>query len=209
MNTTRLLLAISFLLLFHSNSNSQSETLKRYEAAIEFSTLNQGDLIFSTTQFGAGARFTFNLNKNFALDSSTYFFPRRLTSDGSLAEFVGGLKAGKRFKSWGIFAKARPGVVSFSRGDHDFIGGGGTLPFQIQEKRRSTFATDFGGVLEIYPAKRIVTRFDAGDTVIHFRRRTESAIGFDSGGNSFLIPFIRPARTTQNFQFSASVGFRF
>jgi hypothetical protein len=209
MSRTRLLVAIACLLLCHSTSNSQSQTLERYEAAVEFSMFNRSDLVSPQTEFGGGARFTFNLNENFALDSSAYFFPRRRTSDGSLAEFVSGLKAGKRFKSWGIFAKARPGVVSFSRGDLKFVGGGGPLPLVIQEQRLSTFATDLGGVLELYPSKRIVTRFDAGDTIVHFRPTATNAISFDSANNGFLIPFTRPARTTHNFQFSASVGVRF
>ena len=29
------------------------------------------------------------------------------------------------------------------------------------------FAVDLGGVLEVYPSNRIVTRFEAGDTLIH------------------------------------------
>ena len=76
--------------------------------------------------------------------------------------------------------------------------------------RLSTFATDVGGVLEFYPSRRLVTRFDAGDTIIHFNRRTADVIAFDPVTSTFtLAPSFVPARTTHNFQFMASVGFRF
>ncbi|HEX5965010.1 MAG TPA: hypothetical protein VFY51_03735, partial [Pyrinomonadaceae bacterium] len=71
-------------------------------------------------------------------------------------------------------------------------------------------ATDLGGVLEFYPSPRIVTRFDVGDTIIHFRRRTINGVAFDPVTQQFtLFPFTRPARTSHNFQFIASVGWRF
>jgi hypothetical protein len=60
---------------------------------------------------------------------------------------------------------------------------------------------DIGGVLEFYPSSRIVTRFDAGDTMIRF--------------GSVALPFgftelnVTPPETIHNFQFSAGVGFRF
>ena len=98
-----------------------------------------------------------------------------------MTEAVAGLKAGKRFQTWGIFAKARPGLVSFSEGELNFVqtGRGGPFPFIFQLNRVTSFATDLGGVLEFYPSRRIVTRFDAGDTLIHFTRRTTNDFSFD------------------------------
>jgi lysophospholipase L1-like esterase len=66
-----------------------------------------------------------------------------------------------------------------------------------------------GAVVEFYPTKRIVTRFDAGDTMIHFRRQTITIPYLDVSGNIGIIQFTLPARTTHNFQFIAGVGFRF
>ena len=43
---------------------------------------------------------------------------------------------------------------------------------------------DVGGVVEFYPSKRIVTRFDAGDTIIHFGRRNMNTIVFDPVANT-------------------------
>jgi hypothetical protein len=84
------------------------------------------------------------------------------------------------------------------------------FPFQFFPARTTNFATDVGGVVEFYPSKRLVTRFDAGDTIIHFGSRPAQVIAFDAATSTFsLIPFTLPSRTTHNFQFMASVGFRF
>jgi hypothetical protein len=69
---------------------------------------------------------------------------------------------------------------------------------------------DVGGVVEIYASKRIVTRFDAGDTIIHFNRRNMNTIVFDPVANTIGPGTITiPGRTSHNFQFMTSVGFRF
>ena len=69
---------------------------------------------------------------------------------------------------------------------------------------------DVGGVVEFYPSKRIVTRFDAGDTIIHFGRRNMNTIVFDPVTNTIGPGINRlPARTSHNFQFMTSIGFRF
>lgn len=194
---------------------SQSPEPPKIELGAEFTTLNREDFSGLRLEPGFGGRFTYNLNKNVALDTSGYFFPRRCFNcehNGSITQVVGGIKAGKRFETWGIFAKARPGVVSFSRGQVDFSQSGPipAFPFQLNFSRLTNFATDVGGVLEFYPSRRIVTRFDAGDTIIRFGRRTNNGVTFDPVTNGFiLVPITTPSKTTHNFQFSASVGFRF
>jgi hypothetical protein len=77
------------------------------------------------------------------------------------------------------------------------------------QRRLTNFAFDLGGVLEFYPSKRIVTRFDAGDTLIKYRRRDSNIPLFDPFGGVTLFPFTVPGETRHNFQFSAGVGFRF
>jgi len=69
---------------------------------------------------------------------------------------------------------------------------------------------DVGGVVEFYPSKHIVTRFDAGDTIIHFGSRDMNTIVFNPVTNT-IGPGINhiPARTSHNFQFMTSIGFRF
>ena len=116
-------------------------------------------------------------------------------------------------RSMSVFAKARPGVVSFSDGTFDTIPPVVTFPLFptfFELKRLTTFAADVGGVVEFYPSKRIVTRFDFGDTIMHFKRRNLNTVLFDPVTDiSTPVQIPVPARTSHSFQFITSVGFRF
>ena len=205
-------IAISFL-LSPLNAGAQSTDIPKYEVAAEFSslTLNPGH-----TEPGLGGRFTYNLNRSVALEAAGYIFPHRcgFCGTGRISEGLFGVKAGKRFEKWGILGKARPGLVSFSKGAFNVVplGGGGPFPFTLEPKRLTNFALDVGGVLEFYPSRRIVTRFDFGDTMVRFGRRTT---GFQlntdpiTGVTTLGAPIISPAYTGHTFQFMAGVGFRF
>lgn len=162
----------------------------------------------TVTQAGFGGRLTYNITPNFALEVQSDFYPKdqRLINNGRaggrILQGQAGIKAGKHFEKFGIFAKARPGVVSFSktagfRLDPTFL-----FPV-FHPERRNYFSMDLGGVLEFYPSPRIVTRFDGGDTMIRYRPN-EIPISF------FPVQLFRtPAETIHNFQFSAGVGYRF
>jgi hypothetical protein len=162
---------------------------------------------FDDTQPGIGGRFTFNFNRSIAAEAEVNFLPKKqfvLTADGSAIQAQFGVKIGKRFEKFGVFGKIRPGflrvnrVASFIPGAQ--ISGAGAF-FTIEP--RAFFTIDAGGVLEFYPSKRLVVRFDAGDTVIRHPDRF--------GQISFLDPnvqLIRPAKFNHNFQFTAGVGFR-
>ena len=193
---------------------AQSQDLKKFEVAAEFTTLERKDVTGQRTEPGFGGRFTYNVNRVFALEAAGYFFPKRCfqcRNNGRITEGLAGVKVGKRFENWGIFAKARPGVVSFSEGAFNVVDNPASPAFPIvfEFNRLTTFATDVGGVIEFYPSKRIVTRFDAGDTIMHFRKRTVNTPIFDPITEISLVPFTIPARTTHHFQFMTSVGFRF
>ena len=198
-------------------AQTQSDEVPRYEIGAQFTSLTMPSFDGGHTEIGPGARFTFNLNRSIALEAVGNFFPHKCSFCGSSGENSGnitqgmvGVKVGKRFQRWGIFAKARPGVVSFSKGDSKYITTGNSiLPFQFIQRRLTNFAFDLGGVIEFYPSKRIVTRFDAGDTLIKYRRRDTNFAVFDPFGGASLIPFTVPGETRHNFQFSAGVGFRF
>ena len=213
MNRRFLLLTVSFLLVMQATVLAQTQDLPKFEVAAEFSTLERDGFGGSQTEPGVGARLTFNLNRSLAFETAGYFFPRRCDlcrNAGNMTQVVAGVKVGKRFENWGIFAKARPGVVSFSRGEFFPIFIGPPSFIDVGTNRITSFATDFGGVLEFYPSPRIVTRFDVGDTIIHFKRRTINAFIFNPITQEVTtVPFPIPARTTHNFQFIASVGFRF
>ena len=203
------------VLLVHSSALAQSQDPPKFEVAGEFTTLERDA---NNTEPGFGGRFTYNLNRIFSLEAAGYFFPRKCfdcRDNGRATEVLGGVKVGRRFGSWGLFGKARPGVVSFSEGNSDIVpdtsaGAFPGFPFRLETSRATHFATDIGGVLEFYPSRRIVTRFDAGDTIIHHGSRRTNSLQFDGTTNTFtLVPFTIGSRTTHNFQFVASIGFRF
>jgi hypothetical protein len=200
-------------------ANAQSSDVPKFEAGIQFTSITEPSFDNGRTEPGLGGRFTFNLNRSVALEAVGNFFPHKCQSCGSLGDSNGnisqalfGVKAGKRFQKWGIFAKGRPGIVSFSQGDSKYVqtGASGTFPFEFQQHRLNTFAVDVGGVLEFYPSKHIVTRFDAGDTMIHYGQRTTTFFSFPTlTGPPVLVPFTQRAETRHNFQFAAGMGWRF
>lgn len=164
------------------------------------------------SEAGAGGRFTFNFNKHVALEAEGNFFPRFLLDDFDndtvLAQGQFGVKAGKRFKKFGIFAKARPGFISspdilIQVGTETVVINDGPVVLPILEaRRRNFFSMDLGGVLEFYPSRGILVRFDAGDTVVH--TGDARTVSFTLNPASPRLP-----RVIHNFQFSADVAFRF
>jgi len=204
------------------NAKAQSDDVPRFEVGVHFTSITKPDFNNGSTEPGLGGRFTLNLNRSVALEAVGNFFPHSCgfcgsggpggDNSGNITQGLFGVKAGKRFQQWGIFAKARPGVVSFSKGDSTYVaaGTGDFFPFQFRQRRTTNIAADLGAVLEFYPSRRIVTRFEGGDTLIHYRSRQTNFIGFDptTGGTS-LVPFTTRSETRHNFQFSAGVGWRF
>lgn len=131
---------------------------------------------------GVGGRFTYNLNNQIALDSEVDFF---LPDEGPPYATQGlfGIKAGGRTKHLGVFAKARPGFQT---------------NFVVNDREQAVFAMDVGGVLEVYPNRHVVLRFDAGDIIIPF--------GDKVVGEGL---FAQRLGTTHNFQLNLGVGIRF
>ena len=208
------LVATAVCLFVVSSTHAQKDDPPKYEVGGEFSVMSRDDFRGGRLEAGVGGRFTFNVTKDFAVEGAGYFFPNRCfscASNGNISMGVAGVKVGKRFEKWGIFAKARPGIVSYSEGSFSVtpLPGGGPFPFGFETKRTNHFALDVGGVLEFYPTRRIVTRFDVGDTMVHHGARTENFLFVDPTGNPFIFPITSPSRTRHNFQFSAGVGFRF
>ena len=166
-------------------SQAQNRTISDVEKA---PTYEIGGQIFAFqgndlgAGWGAGSRFTYNLNNYIALDSEVNFF---LPDEGPAYATQGlfGIKAGKRIKKVGIFAKVRPGFQT---------------NFVVNEREQARFALDVGGVAEFYPNRHLVLRFDAGDVIIPF-------------GNNVVGEGLFGERlgTTHNFQYSLGVGVRF
>jgi hypothetical protein len=170
----------------------------------------------SRTEPGVGGRFTYNLTSTLAFEAEGNLFPRKETTGsmpgGRIFQGQFGVKAGKRFRRFGVFGKARPGFVGFTEVSKLIstftIGPSGPLNQvftvgRFGKAKEVYFSTDLGGVVEFYPSRRIVTRIDIGDTIIRYRTFQQAGI--------YLSRAIleRPPETKHNLQFSAGVGFRF
>jgi hypothetical protein len=205
---------------------TSGERLQRFEVGAQFSALllnrparrfgfDGGDIDDEVdTEAGFGGRLGFNLNEHVALEAEGNFYPRRDftfggTFGGYPAQMQFGVKAGRRFQRFGVFAKARPGFVTFSRVAHlvrtetDTFGGQQFFFGVFEDRRKTYFSMDVGGVLEFYPSRRFFTRFDLGDTIVRYGERHQP--GF------FTSPALinLPAETQHSLQFTAGIGFRF
>jgi hypothetical protein len=206
-----LLFLVSFTGVRTACAQQPSEPAK-IEIGGQLSSLNFGPEFQSpfipprrSPEAGFGGRFTYNLTRHVALEAEGNFFPHTTFTPGHLVQVQFGLKAGKRFDRFGIFAKGRPGFLSFSQlftqtGTLTEMVNGRTLVFPILEpRRRNFFSMDIGAVLEFYPSHRILVRFDAGDTMIHV-------------GETPVDPLSGRTPSTgiaHNFQFSSGVAVRF
>jgi outer membrane protein with beta-barrel domain len=165
-------------------------------------------------EVGVGGRVTYNITDNVAAEGELNFLPSGSTrgfapGGGSILQGQFGVKAGKRWHRVGVFAKARPGFMSFDGTFAPRIVGttivnGSPVPiFDFDRIIRVThFSMDLGGVVEVYPSRRVIVRFDAGDTLIHYAARDE--VDFSTNP-----PTLRAAgQTAHNFQLSAGVSFR-
>jgi len=160
---------------------------------------------------GFGGRFGYNFSKYVALEAEVNFFPLdRDLEGGRKTQGLFGVKAGKRFDRFGVFGKARPGFVNFKRGDYVLVRGCVQVfppPLGCYDPVSTTnFAFDVGGVVEVYPSKRTLVRFDASDLIIRFDRRNVAADGSVFAG---FVAFPVPAETRHNLQATAGFGWRF
>jgi hypothetical protein len=201
------------LLLICPRTQAQQTDVSKVEIGAQFTSLALTPPALKR-EIGFGGRFTFNLNDHLALEAEGNYLPsgstRGFAPGGNILQGQFGLKAGKRWNKWGVFAKARPGFVSFDATFEPRITGTTTVngaPYPVIDFNRfirsTNFSMDLGGVVEAYPSRRVIVRFDAGDTIIHYGPHDE----LDFSTN---IPRLVPSqpRTTHNFQFTSGVSFR-
>ena len=148
-----------------------------------------------------GGRFTWNVKSFFAIEAeaetSPFSTPFLYTAyqGGYLSQAFVGVKAGKRWNRFGLFAKFRPGLNSYSDAIKRDL-----PPASLAYGRRTDPAFDVGGAFEIYISARLLLRYDAGNTIIDYRSsHIASPIG----------PVPSPGAVRNNFQFSTAVVFRF
>lgn len=214
-------LAFSGIFLFVCRIQAQSGDEKKFEVGAQFSVLkisdpnsvnvNNPDESQQRTEAGFGGRITYNLNRNFALEAKVNFFPRNFTqvrtnfTGGRVTQGLFGIKTGIRKEKFGIFGKARPGFVSSGGAVRsEFPNGNGPDPlnrFGFERIRATQLTLDVGGVVEFYPSRRTIIRFDAGDTITRYP--DVQFICFPAGT---LCP---EDVYKHRLQISAGVGFRF
>ncbi len=199
------------LLLFNQSARAQEMDVPKFEIGVQYSSLSINLPGFGGTEHapGVGARVTYNLNDYFAVEAEGNIFPSVTPTDyatgGDPQQVQFGVKAGKRWKSFGLFAKARPGFVSFSETLTPLpVVSGSATTFVFDRERKTHFSTDVGGVLEFYPSRRMLVRFDAGDTIICYGKHSEL---LPANGSPAITPVA--SKVEHNFQFTAGVGFRF
>jgi hypothetical protein len=155
---------------------------------------------FDVTTFGYGGRVGYNLNRYVAVEAEFNYFPEKNFNEVAQdrrEQFFAGVRVGKRWEQAGVFAKLRPGVMHFDEIPFQTVCGGGGC----REKAENTLALDAGAVVEYYPTARTILRFDAGDTIIHFKSAGPTAM--------FGSTVFTPRQTTHNFQASVGFGVRF
>ena len=154
---------------------------------------------YTVTDSGVGGRITFNLTNHIAIEGEFNFFPEERVNfaeqfylNSRRYQGLAGVKAGLRGDKVGVFGKARPGFMHFGEATPDprIL----TLVPIPATAKSTEFAFDLGGVLEFYPSRHTVVRFDIGDTIIRYGKGPVSG---------------RPANTTHNLQMSFGAGFRF
>jgi hypothetical protein len=174
--------AVALLLLCPFALRAQQVKDRKWEAGGHYFLLRQTRL--EETGQGAGARVGYNLNDFIALEGEANLF-RRPGGNRVETQLLGGARGGIRNRRWGLFGKWRPGVV--------------VLP-SAAGRRQTFFALDAGGVLEIYPARRLIFRVDASDTRIFVKRGAFAAGGATVNVNDSY---------SHNLQITAGLGFRF
>jgi len=184
-----------FLLLLLVVPSLSAQTYTKWEIGPVFNAIF---LNKSLNQFQPqiGGRLTLNFSKFLAVDSelTSSIVSQNAASnyDGGYALlFLCGAKATARRKNFALFAKARPGLISYSGAIKSLIN---VPPFVITQ-RIGEFAMDIGGGIEFSAGRRLGFRYDFGDTIVH--------------QPSLQGAFPLPSHNVNNFQFETAVAFRF
>ncbi|HEY2496478.1 MAG TPA: outer membrane beta-barrel protein [Candidatus Angelobacter sp.] len=165
----------------------------------------------NTENFGPAVEGDINFGRHLALDGAYSWLPG--TSEHVMTGFFGA-KAGVRTEHFGIFAKVRPGFISFGREVREIniiFGPGLTdISSSFRVGRQTERALDLGGVMEYYPARHWALRWDFGDMLVFQEPGpTENVTVIGNGLPGFISFPPTPSQTSNNFQFSTGVHYRF
>ena len=177
----------------------------KFEVGVQFSALTGRSryLIDDDSSIGGGGRFSFNLTKYITLEGEMNYFPDAGYYDVRRLQGQFGLKSGVRFERVGFFGKIRPGFINTKYDIPVFCTQAPCPSFSVSD---TNFSMDVGGVVELYPARRLTVRFDAGDTIM--RRETGVVFPVDTRPSfGFFLPSYN--QRMHHLQINAGVGFRF
>jgi hypothetical protein len=179
MLTTAAALITLTSVLAQAQSRYNNDTPK-FEIGGQFVVQRLSDIV-DDTNVGGGGRITYNFTPNIAVEGEMNFFPQDYVLGGTAVtnsyQGLFGVKAGIRGEKAGLFGKMRPGFTRFDR----------AAPLTTATQ----FTFDVGGVVELYPLRSTVVRFDIGDTIVDYGT------------------LVTTSSTTHNLQFSVGFGFRF
>ena len=162
-----------------------------------------------TTNAGLGGRFSWDVSRWVSVDAEVNYFPKdnfevpmpadppgvfRVSYHRRRTDVLAGVKVGHRGGRLGLFGKVRPGFTHLTDRGIDCVGAVCALMLFARPEYRTEFALDLGGIVEFYPTRRTVARFDAGDVMIRHR--------------SAAAPPCSDC-TSHNFTSRLGVGFRF
>lgn len=197
--------------LFFSTLAAAQDSPGRFEAGAAFSTLH----IPGTATLGPALEGDVNFGRYISLDGAFSWFPNSTRGRSAATGFFGA-KAGKRMEHFGLFGKVRPGFMTFDsafRGETVLftpapvgLGSIGTL-LSFRTGRLTQRALDLGGVAEYYPSRHWTLRWDLGDMLLF--QEKGPIINFIGVGVPIFPPITQPSRTTNHFQFSTGIHYRF
>jgi hypothetical protein len=196
----------TILVLMVPDISGAQDTEQRYELGglVTYTFLREigtRDVGVGTDSGGLGGRLVYRAFRLLDLETEFNFLPGNSATSGNHLQGFFGVKTGKRWKKGGIFLKARPGFIHFRRDPFGVTKPGSSI-FSTERATSTEPDIDLGGVVEYYTARGLILRFDLGDSVIHYARRTVRT-------SEFLPPFEAGGFTTHNWQGSFGISFRF
>lgn len=176
----------------------------RFEAGPQITSVVHGNNGSANNEFLFGGRFTFNVYRWLGIESEWGFTPQEVTIGGRANQFLFGPKVGIRHEKFGTFIKARGGFSSI----------GNVLKAVDVSTSSQTFGRqtnpviDLGGVIEVYPAKRWILRYDFSDLVT--QHNNNAIITFPPPLCTVAVcTFQAPDSVSHSFQFSTGISYRF
>ncbi|HEU4388100.1 MAG TPA: hypothetical protein VFV34_09905 [Blastocatellia bacterium] len=208
----------SVMILFATISAGAQRDYSRFEFGGHFTALGPfdattsapADLVLARDEFtnpinaGLGGRFTLNFTSWLALEAEGNVLPRGAEYTGRSRQLFYGMKVGLRKRDFGLFAKARPGYMFFTKSLCDGFGFFNGF-YTCLGSYRTNPAFDAGIVVEYYRSKRTFVRLDLGDSIVHFGNINRYQPELGQANHAIKVA----GGTTHSTQVSVGLGVRF